>query len=211
MQTQKDDIRKVILQAARHEFMTNGFKDASMRTIAKNADVGLSNIYNYFKNKDEIFRGTLSGLLAALDRIMQKHNCPEDIDLYVDNTEEYSRLQIKMFVDLIANYKEDFRLLLFKSAGSSLETFREECIETHTKTGREYINLVKQKYPSTNNDISDFFIHIMSSWWMSSIAELVMHNLTHAELEKFITEYMQYSTAGWKKLMQVNEYFFEQT
>jgi TetR/AcrR family transcriptional regulator, cholesterol catabolism regulator len=43
----------------------------------------------------------------------------------------------------------------------------------------------------------------MSSWWMSSIAELVMHDLSHEELEKFLSEYMAYSTAGWRKIMKV--------
>lgn len=204
MQTKKDDIRRTILKVARVEFIEKGFKDASMRIIAKKANVGLSNIYNYFKNKDEIFREILSGLLATLSKVEDKHNRPGDIDLYVDNTAKYARIQIKMFVDLIDNYKEDFKLLLFKSAGSSLENFREECIEAHTKTGKEYINLVKQKYPSTNSNISEFFIHTMSSWFMSSIAELVMHDLTHDELEKFITEYMKYSTAGWKNVMNIN-------
>ena len=55
MRVLKDDKYKSILRAARKEFILRGFKDASMRTIAKDANVGLSNIYNYFKNKDEIF------------------------------------------------------------------------------------------------------------------------------------------------------------
>ncbi len=204
MQIQKDDIRKIILQVARKEFFDNGFKDTSMRTIAQKADVGLSNIYNYFKNKDEIFREVLSGLLSDLDNVMAEHNCPEGIDLYILNSEEYVRSQIGIFVNLVDNHKDDFRLLLFKSAGSQLENFREEWIERQTKIGKEYMKILKQKYPTVNVDISDFFIHIMSSWFISSISELVMHHLTQAELEQFITEYMRYSTAGWKSVMNIN-------
>lgn len=206
MQIQKKDIRNVILKVARKEFIDRGFKDASMRTIARKADVGLSNIYNYFKNKDEIFREVLSNLLNALDIIMDKHNCAEGIDLYVDNAEEYIREQIKMFIDLVDNYKEDFRLLLFKSADSELEYYKEECIEVYSKTGKKYIEMVKKKYPSINSNISDFFIHTMSSWFMSSVAELVMHDLTHEELEQFITEYMRYATAGWRSVMQIDNF-----
>ena len=55
MQIQKDNIRKKILEVARSEFIAKGFKDTSMRTIAKKGEVNLSNIYNYFSNKDEIF------------------------------------------------------------------------------------------------------------------------------------------------------------
>lgn len=205
MQIQKTDIRKKILKVARREFREKGFKDASMRSIAKKAGVGLSNIYNYFKNKDEIFREILSGLLSTMDRVMEEHNSPEYISIDIFSSEEYMRSQIDMFVELIDNYKEDFKLLLFKSSGSSLGNYREEFIESQTQVGKEYIALMKEKFPSINGGVSDFFIHTMSSWWMSIIGELVMHDLSHGELEDFIREYMEFGTAGWKKLMQVKD------
>lgn len=205
MQTQKDDIRKIILSVARDEFLKKGFKNASMRTIAKKSGVGLSNIYNYFINKDEIFCEVFSGLLKAIDEVMLEHNSSKYISVDIFNSEEYVHTQINLFVGLIANYKEEFKLLFFKSAGSSLENYREECTEQHTRTGKEYIALMKQKYPSINGDVSDFFIHTMSSWWMSIIAELVMHDLSHKELEDFIREYMEFGTAGWKRVMRIED------
>ncbi|MFV0268037.1 MAG: TetR/AcrR family transcriptional regulator [Draconibacterium sp.] len=203
MQVQKEDIRKIILQVARKEFIEKGFKDASMRSIAKDAKVGLSNIYNYFRNKDEIFCEILAGLLKALDNVMEEHNSSQYISIDIFNSEEYMHSQINMFVELINNYKEDLKLLLFKAAGSSLENFRDEITDRHTKTGVEYVALMKQKYPEINGEISEFFIHTMSSWWMSIIAELVMHDLSNSTLENFIREYMEFGTAGWKKVMRV--------
>jgi AcrR family transcriptional regulator len=35
-----------------------------MRDIAKGASIGLSNIYNYFNSKDEIFRHIVAPLMA---------------------------------------------------------------------------------------------------------------------------------------------------
>jgi TetR/AcrR family transcriptional regulator, cholesterol catabolism regulator len=203
MQTQKEDVKKYILQTARNEFVKKGFEGTSMRTIAKKTKVALSNIYNYFRNKDEIFREVLSGLLCAIDSTMEKHNSPDYISVDIFNSEDYMRSQINMFVELIENYKEDFRLLLFKASGSSLENFRNEITDKHTQTGIEYIALMKQKYPEINGEVSEFFIHTMSSWWISIIAELVMHDLSHKALEDFIREYMEFGTAGWKKVMQL--------
>ena len=41
-QVQKEDIRRIILQAARGEFLQKGFKDTSMRTISRlSLQVGL--------------------------------------------------------------------------------------------------------------------------------------------------------------------------
>lgn len=45
------DARARILRAAREEFMVNGFRDASLRTIARESGVAVSNIYNYFEHK----------------------------------------------------------------------------------------------------------------------------------------------------------------
>ncbi|PIF05673.1 MAG: TetR family transcriptional regulator [Draconibacterium sp.] len=203
MQIQKKDVRKNILIVARKEFLEKGFKDASMRSIAKKADVSLSNIYNYFRNKDKIFREILSALLNTINRVMEEHNSPSHISVDILSSDEYMRSQIDMFVELIDNYKDDFKLLLFKSSGSSLANYREEIIELQTRVGKEYIGLMKEKFPSINGEISDFFIHTMSSWWMSIISELVMHDLSHRELERFIREYMEFGAAGWKRLMQV--------
>lgn len=205
MQIQKKDIRKEILHIARKEFVTNGFKDASMRVIAKKADVGLSNIYNYFKNKDEIFCEVLSGVLQAMNRVIVEHNRSEYISIDIFTSEEYMRNQIDMFVELINNFKEDFNLLLFKSAGSSLENFKNEFIDKHTQIGIEYIAYMKKKYPEINGNISEFFIHTMSAWWMSIIGELVMHDLSYKAVEEFITEYMEFGTAGWERVMRVNK------
>lgn len=41
--------------AARNEFIKNGFKKTSMRTISAKSGIVLGNIYNYFKTKDDIF------------------------------------------------------------------------------------------------------------------------------------------------------------
>ncbi len=203
MQTQKSDIRKTILRAARIDFMEKGFKDSSMRSISVRSGVGLSNIYNYFGSKDEIFREVLGGLLAAVDHLVKEHNSPESIDLYVLDSEKYIQSQILLFINLISKHKDDFNLLLFRSAGSSLENFREQYIDMHTGIGMEYINKTKEKYPFINTNISPFFIHTMSSWWMGIMSELVSHDLTDSELEQFIREYIAFGTAGWKRIMNI--------
>ncbi len=205
MQVQKNSVRRKILEIARKEFIVNGFKGTSMRTIAKKGEVNLSNIYNYFRNKDEIFREIVADVLTALGNMIERSNNFDDLDLFINDTEKYVREQIKMFIKLVDKFKEEFRLLFFKSAGSKLEDYREKCIEIHTQTEKRFIELAKQKYPSINNNVSEFFIHTMSSWFISSVAELVMHDLSGAELERFVSEYMNYSVAGWKKVMEIPE------
>ena len=203
MQTKKSDIRKVILEVSKKEFLEHGFKDASMRTIARKAGVGLSNIYNYFKNKDEILQAVLQPLMNYLNKIKTEHNNAECISLDMFYIDEYQRNNIQILVDMVEQFRNELNLLLFHVHGSKLENYKEELINDHTRLGLEYLQKMKEKYPNTNSNISEFFIHNSSSWWINILSEIVMHNLTHNEVKQFISEYVKYSTAGWKKLMQI--------
>jgi len=204
MQTQKTDIRKIILEVARTEFQEKGFANASMRTIAGKSGVGLSNIYNYFKNKDEILLEALSPLMRTFDEMMNEHNNAENISLNVFSSDEFQLQNINMMVNLVETYRAELKLLLFHSHGSSLENFRDDFTNRKTENGMEYLRRMKEKYPHLNTNISEFFMHTITSWWISIIGEIVTHEeLSHKEIEKFISEYIAFGTAGWGKIMDV--------
>jgi hypothetical protein len=135
--------------------------------------------------------------------VLIEHNSPEYISLDIFISKAYQQNQINMFVDLILKYREELKLLLFKAHGSSLENFNEEYTNRHTEIGLKYISKMKEKYPQINSNISDFFIHTISSWWISIIGEIVSHDLEDSEIQKFISEYMEFGTAGWRKIMRV--------
>ncbi len=203
MQTQKTDIRKVILDVAKAEFIEHGFKDTSMRTIAKKTGVGLSNIYNYFQNKDEILQAVLQSLINYLSKIQTEHSDKNKITLDMFYSDEFQRNKILIFVDMVKQYRDELNLLLFNAHGSKLENYKEELIDNHTRLGLIFLKNFKEKYPNSNSNISEFFIHNSSSWWFNILGEIVMHDLTDKETKQFISEYIEYSTAGWKKLMQI--------
>ena len=56
MQTKKDYTREKIIEIAKRVFLINGYAKTSMRDIAKGVGIGVSNIYNHFNSKDELFR-----------------------------------------------------------------------------------------------------------------------------------------------------------
>jgi AcrR family transcriptional regulator len=54
-QREKEDMRGLILDAARKIFLEKGYYQASMRNIAEEIEYSPGTIYLYFKDKDEIF------------------------------------------------------------------------------------------------------------------------------------------------------------
>ena len=203
MQTKKNNIYEKVLKTARREFLERGYKDTNMRTIAEKTGVGLSNIYNYFDNKNVIFQKILAPAMAAIDELLDEHNYEENLTIDIFLSQQYIKKQTEMLVNLICRHKDGLRILLFKSHGSSLENYRNDFIDRHTRIGLRYLQLMKQRYPHIHIDFSDFFVHTMSSWWISIIGELVMHDLTKKELTRFISEYVEYATAGWKGIMKI--------
>jgi TetR/AcrR family transcriptional regulator, cholesterol catabolism regulator len=203
MQTQKENIRLELVRAARKAFLKHGFKDTSMRAIAREAGVGLSNIYNYFQSKDQLFEEILVPAIQAFERVLEEHNSEANLTLDIFTSRRYLEEHVRMITELIVQHREALRLLFFNAHGSALEGFKEALIERHTQIGLESLRLMKERSPEINIDVSNFFIHTMSSWWFSTLSEMVMHELSREELERFITEYMEYGIAGWKQIMKV--------
>ena len=60
MQVKKDDIQNKILSVAERLFIKNGYENTSLKMIAERSYISKSNIYRYYKSKEEIYE-TLVG------------------------------------------------------------------------------------------------------------------------------------------------------
>ncbi|MDR2915891.1 MAG: TetR/AcrR family transcriptional regulator [Tannerella sp.] len=202
MRILKDNKYKAILQAAQNEFVNKGFKDASMRTIAKDANVGLSNIYNYFTNKDEIFLAIVNPAKDKLYQFVTEQHKEAYIDFDNISPLGHNEEAIEYYIDLIFKYKEEYRLLLYHSQGSSMENFRDMLTDHFTQVSYDFMELEKEYFPNANN-ISDFFIHAMSSWMVSILGEIVTHDLDRQKIREFFREYFRFGFAGWRELIKL--------
>lgn len=69
-QVLKDEFRQAIMAAAKKEFYLRGLQGASMRSIAKAAQMSPGNVYRYFKNKDALAQAILADTLEKLDQVI---------------------------------------------------------------------------------------------------------------------------------------------
>ncbi len=204
MQTKKTDIQKKILSVARKSFLQYGYSKTSMRTIAKEAEVTLSNIYNYFKNKDEILEVILQPVFKSMDQMLSRHNDPNYATTQWFEVEDISKIKdFKEYVKFIITYREEFNLLFYKCSGSKYENIKDYFIDKYTESSRAYLQLMKDKYPQINKEISDFFLHTVAAWWIQIVSEIVSHKLKENEIMLFLKEYMTFGTGGWKRLMNL--------
>ncbi len=199
MRVLRDDKYRSILRAARKEFIQKGFKDSSMRAIAKDANVGLSNIYNYFTNKDEIFLETVSPARDDLFAFVKEKHTEKYIDFDFMSTLAYQEDTVDTYIQLLMKYKEEIRLLLFYSQGSAMENFREDLTEYLTEVSNNHKIIVKKHYPQVH-DVSSFFTHTLCAFMVSIVGEIVTHDMDKHKIREFFREYFRFQIAGWREL-----------
>jgi len=103
----------------------------------------LSNIYNYFKNKDEIFLEIVSPATDDLFAFVKDKHTEKYIDFNLMSTRAYQEETVDVYIQLQMKYKEEIRLLLFHLQGSTLENFREALTEYLTEVSNNHKMIVK--------------------------------------------------------------------
>lgn len=57
--------KAIIFNAAKKEFVTHGFKGASIKRIAERANIARANIHYYFQDKTDLYQQLLSNIIAV--------------------------------------------------------------------------------------------------------------------------------------------------
>ena len=206
MQTTKEYIRHLLTKTAREAFLRKGYKAVSMREISKLSGIGLSNIYNYYPCKDDLLAVVLQPLIDEMNNMLDNHNRDESLSLEIFTSEEYHRQSIQEVMGVITRYRKELRLLFLDTQETRFQYFWDQWIIKSTSIGMEYLERMKELYPGLRTNISPFFMHFTCSWWINMMREVVLHEeLSHEEIERFISEYILFITGGWEKLMNVDQ------
>ena len=203
MQILKDDIRKRILDAARRQFARKSYAKTSMREIAREAGIGVGNIYNYFPGKDELFREAVSPVLCALEAMLEEHHGIRGEDIMMMRSEKYLESCIDEYVSLMDRHRVLMEILLFHTQGSSLEHFRENYTDRSTEVVKVWFASMRQKHPEINTAVSDFIIHLHTVWMFTMFEELLMHSVPRQEMEAILHDYILFEIQGWRAIIRI--------
>lgn len=205
MQIKKDYTREQIVEVARRTFLKRGYVKTSMRDIAAGVGIGVSNIYNYFKSKDELFRHIVSPLIIKLERMMREHhNVKDQGDFLCCATGQSNGMvgdHVREYMLLINNHRDELKLLLYQSQGSSLENFIDTYTDECTQLILAFMNEFKRKYPEYGVTQTPFTYHVHTVWMFSFISEVIKHDLPVDEIRRALEDYIQFEFGGWRTLM----------
>lgn len=197
LQYQKEHIKDAILKAAKDEFISKGYQKASIRHIAKNADLLPGNIYNYFKGKNEIFEEVLRPVIEKIEKakllIYEKelNFLPDDHP----NLQEH-HIEAGIAVDFIEDNWDLLKLLIFNSYGSTLEEYCDQIVEWYTDEWYLYLN------KNNINKIDRFMLHNIAVAWYNLIREILMHDVRGERLKQVSLDMMTFLFHGYQNLLK---------
>lgn len=206
MENEALNTRERILEFAKKEFLANGFKSASLRNICKTAGVSTGALYGYFKDKDSLFvaliKNVMNGLKELVDEIEGNELQSDIFNLF--GTRQYRNNLVdthNQYIDYIYDNIDEIRLLMLCSEGSSAENY----IENITKYIADISSIRVQELKDKGIYIQDFVIHMIIKLYMTSIYELIEHNIPREDAIKYITTISRFFFAGWAELLEVSK------
>ena len=203
MQTPKDYIRQGLLRAAEDLFYERGYLGVSMRAVAARSGVGLSNIYNYFKGKDELFHAVVAPATRGLEQMLDDHHGRAGHDIMNMCSDEYYAFLVDEYTNYINRNRRLLAILLLKARGSSLAGYKVDFTLHATETVKAYFAEMKRRHPQLQTDISDFSIQMHSVWIFSMFEEILTRGISPGDVPRVVGEYMTIEISGWRELMKI--------
>lgn len=112
------DVEEIILEEAKKELLENGYRDLTIRSLAKRSGIAVGTIYNHFESKNVIVaRAIFIDWAKTLEKMSAHAKGSDDIidvcrDIY-DEMEEFIKLYIKVFDeydDGLSDYNKNYAI-----------------------------------------------------------------------------------------------------
>ena len=205
MASRVEGFDSLIEKYAEEEFLEKGFSAASLRTIAKNAGVSTSTIYTRYPDKEGLFRflvepaydamlGYVSSSLAGFESLPDMEQ--------VERRQDISDEGFTGLVDIIYDHFLEFKLLVTCSPVNFYQEFIEKIVALDIECTKKFL-AVAHCAAYENGEISDGFLHVVSSAFYSGLFEVVIHDMPRKEAENYINKLRKFYNSGW------NDYFLE--
>lgn len=188
MQVLKAEVRLDILNAARELFFELGFEGATMRQVANRIAMSTSNLYKYFRNKDDLFEAVVGSYASSFRRGLE-------LSLSHREEEEFDRRRIKaMAAELakaIGTDPKAFHILMSRSQGSAYEAYKNRCAAA----------LERHLLDAMSRSIrSEFLVRIVVTNLLAAFSAIALEYGGTVLLEEQMQAIFRYHMAGFKAL-----------
>ncbi|MCR5426556.1 MAG: TetR/AcrR family transcriptional regulator [Lachnospiraceae bacterium] len=188
-----------IIAAAKKEFLTYGFTDASMRRIAAAAGMSASGLYKHFAGKEEMFSALVEpAYQGLLDLFRQEAGDQEQVigtgDLSAWETSQDAKLAIAYIYD----HLDPFRLIICKSRGTKYENFLHDLVVLEEEITLSFMESLKKQGVSINRFSKKEF-HLLTTVNVHAVFQTVEHDFTREEALHYADTLDSFFSKAWKE------------
>lgn len=199
MAKQIEGVYERILECAKREFLENGYTDASLRTIAAEAETSTNSIYVRFKDKEGLFAAIVEPVYNEfLNRCLDIQETFHGFDSETQRREvgSYSRSAMLDMVDYIYDHFDEFRLLLDSSYGTKFHNFIDRLVSIEEEYTWKWLEATGSRIEPEGEMTKEFY-HIMTTSYFEEIFEVVRHRLDREDAKKYVAMMGKYHHAGF--------------
>ena len=198
-----EEVLKEIIKAAKEEFLSLGYNEASMRNIAKKANLTTGSLYYRFLDKAEMLDAVVGNeaeeLLTMFKRI-QNDFAKKEIKSQVSEMGSYTENGLHVIINYIYDHYDAFKIIICRSKGSKYEFYIDSLVDIEVENTYRFINELKAKKLKVRKPSEDL-IHILCTSFFASIFEVVQHDMKREEALKYADEIYAFNEAGWSVLL----------
>ena len=196
----KKEKKEKIEQAALDEFLSKGFLNASMRTIAQNAQTSTSNLYNYFDSKEKLFYSITNTVYNSINNLASDLVQTESELGREYFFEQVSNLIAQPIKELLKNHRKEFLLIMEGGQGTKYENFREELVIIMEKHFAEHIQTIENT--DTKKGTDTFIFHILARNLLEGLLEISRHYINDKWADENIEALMKYHVHGMSQFFK---------
>jgi AcrR family transcriptional regulator len=180
MQYLKDEVRNNIVKEALKEFSKLGYKGASIRSIAKNSNTSVGNIYKYFNSKEDLYENLIGTVYHRLIDYIKQF---DKVELN-DKAEAIFYELMEKIMEIFNENATETAILLNKSHGSKYEN----CKSTFTNfVTRIVVEKMKYELSLEGKRLKDeFVIYLISFSLVESISIILEQRDDGSEVRRLI-------------------------
>ena len=194
---------RLILSAAKQEFLQKGFRSASLRNIVKTAGVTTGAFYGYYKCKEDLFEALVGEHYDFLLNCFcnaQKEFADIPPEKQPDNLASVSGGCMYEMLLYAYEHLTEFKLILCCSEGTRFSDLIDKMVEIETKGTHDYLEVLK-KLGRPSPPIDERLGHILFTGMVNTFFGLIIHEMPLEEAKHYLQEMREFYTAGWMKIM----------
>lgn len=192
-----------VRKAVKEEFLEKGYEDASIRSIGARAGMTSAGLYRHYADKEAMFNAMVEPLIESIREWTAKHTKKNNL---LEGGKPKDDLFGETFVDMVKEVilprRDEFILLISRSAGTKYENFIHDYVEDNQKEFMEAIRYLKEKGYQVA-ELGEEELHMLLSAYLTACFEPIIHDYEDAKVIKYLNTVQDFFMPGWMKIMGI--------